>query len=77
MKSKGTRKAKTILKKNEVGGLILSDFKTYCNQDSLVLAKGSIQISIEKTESHSMVNGFLKGAKASQWRRYSFFNKWY
>lgn len=40
-----------------------------------MLAKGSIQISTEKTESHNMVNGFLKGAKASQQRRYSFFQQ--
>lgn len=40
-----------------------------------MLAKGSIQISTGKTESHNMVNGFLKGAKASQQRRYSFFQQ--
>lgn len=52
MEIKGPRIPKVILKKNKVGWLSLSNFKTYydshCNQGSVVLAKGTTSMEQKK-----------------------------
>lgn len=66
MKSKGTTIAKAVLKKNEVGGISLLNFKTYSYsyQDHVTLKLGKIhrlptQIKLI----------FYKGGNAIPWRR--------
>ena len=83
MERQMTRLAKSILKKkSKLEGLILPDFKTYCegNKDSVVLANRHINqreevevLEIDPHEYGPLI--FTVDAKGIQWRKDHLFNK--
>ena len=74
-------------KKNEVGGLILSNFKTYCKVKVTMTGVAGIQIHIEIngvefkiSEIYLYCYGrltFDRGAEIIPQKKNSLFNKWY
>ena len=85
-KGKVTRIAKTILKKNKIGGFILLDFKAHSNVTEIKIVQywqknrhRDQWNRIESPEADSHIYGqlmFDKDAKAIQWRKDNSFNKW-